>query len=129
MSPQELKYTKDHEWIQAQGADFKVGVTDFAQSQLGDVVFVELPEVGRQLVQGEPFGVVESVKSVSDLYAPIGGTVRSVNQELLTHPERVNEAPFGDGWMITLSPANVDDIGELLDAEAYDALLAKEQNH
>jgi glycine cleavage system H protein len=122
MYPNELKYTKDHEWIRTDGAEATVGITDFAQRQLGDVVFVELPEVGRKLKQGEVFGTIESVKAVSELFAPVSGDVVSVNSELGTHPESVNAKPH-EAWMIRLRPTNPSESGELLDAAGYEALV------
>ena len=99
MYPTELKYTKDHEWIRLSGSEAAVGITDFAQKQLGDVVFVELPDVGRRLKQGEAFGTIESVKAVSELFSPVSGEVTAVNEDLATHPEKVNAKPH-DTWMI-----------------------------
>jgi glycine cleavage system H protein len=122
MYPAELKYTKDHEWIRADGADFTVGITDFAQRQLGDVVFVDLPEPGRTVKQGEAFGTIESVKAVSELFSPITGEVIATNPHLATHPEAVNSAPH-DTWMIRLKPANPAEMEGLLDASAYGALV------
>ena len=112
--PTHLRYTKDHEWIAPDGT---VGITAFAQDALGDVVFVELPEVGRELKSGEAFGVVESVKSVSDLYCPTDGTVAAVNTKLTEQPELVNQDPYGEGWIIRLDPHQSD--AELLSAEDY----------
>ncbi len=123
MYPTDLKYTRDHEWLRQSGKEGTVGITDFAQHQLGDVVFVELPEVGRRLVAGEAFGVVESVKTVSDLYSPVNGKVVEVNQKLLEQPELVNGEPHGAGWMIKVE---IESLGDLLDAEAYQQLLEKE---
>src|SRR5215469_6870895 len=98
MYPTELKYTKDHEWVRLDGAEARVGITDFAQRQLGDIVFVELPEVGRKLKQGEVFGTIESVKAVSELFSPLSGEVVAVNGDLGTHPEQVNQTPH-EAWM------------------------------
>ncbi|MCL4368045.1 MAG: glycine cleavage system protein GcvH [Actinobacteria bacterium] len=123
MYPEDLKYTKDHEWLRESGRQGRVGITDFAQHQLGDVVFVELPEVGRRLKAGEAFGVVESVKTVSDLYSPANGTVIEVNPKLLDHPELVNQDPYGEGWMIKLE---VESPGDLMDAAAYQKLLQED---
>jgi glycine cleavage system H protein len=120
MYPTDLKYTKDHEWVRL-GDDAAVGITDFAQRQLGDVVFVELPEVGRQLKQGEVFGTIESVKAVSELFSPLSGEVTAVNADLASHPEGVNANPH-DTWMIKLRPTGASEADELLDAAAYDAL-------
>jgi glycine cleavage system H protein len=122
MFPQDLKYTKDHEWLRPEGADVAVGITDFAQRQLGDVVFVELPEVGRTLKQGETFGTIESVKAVSELYSPVSGEVVAVNRALDTHPEAVNKQPY-DTWMIRLRPSTTSETDALLDAAAYGALV------
>jgi glycine cleavage system H protein len=128
VSPEELRYTRDHEWLrQEAGGEVRVGITDYAQSQLGDVVFVELPPVGRELKKGEPFGVVESVKSVSDLYAPVSGVVSAVNLILADAPQKVNEAPYGDGWMISLRPKDPTEVDALLDCAAYERHVASEQ--
>ena len=121
-SPADLKYTKDHEWIRVQGAEAAVGITDFAQRQLGDVVFVELPDVGRKVRQGEVFGTIESVKAVSELFAPVSGEVVAVNGDLGSHPELVNSKPH-EAWMIKVKPENASEIGSLLDAGAYEALI------
>ena len=123
MYPAELKYTKDHEWIRADGGQFVVGITDFAQRQLGDVVFVDLPEPGRVLQQGEAFGTIESVKAVSELFSPIAGEVIATNADLATHPEAVNRTPH-DAWMIRLQPSDPGQLDALLDATAYSALVA-----
>jgi glycine cleavage system H protein len=122
MYPSNLKYTKDHEWINVDGAEAAVGITDYAQRQLGDIVFVELPPVGRQVKQGEAFGTVESVKAVSELFAPVSGEVTAVNADLGTHPEAVNSTPH-DAWMIRLRPSNAAEVAALLDADAYSALV------
>ena len=122
MYPSDLRYTKDHEWVRIDHANATVGITDFAQKQLGDVVFVELPEVGRKLKQGEVFGTIESVKAVSELFAPVSGEVVAVNPELGTHPEAVNAKPH-DAWMIRLRVAAADEVNGLLDAGAYTALV------
>lgn len=117
-NPKDLKYSKDHEWIRVEGNTGVVGITHFAQDQLGDVVFVELPEVGRTLKAGEQFGVVESVKTVSDIYSPASGKVVAVNEKLKDAPETVNSDPFGEGWMVKIE---VDSLSpELMDADAYD---------
>jgi glycine cleavage system H protein len=122
MYPTELKYTKDHEWIRVQGAEASVGITDFAQRQLGDVVFVELPDVGRKIRQGEVFGTIESVKAVSELFAPVSGEVIAVNGDLGSHPELVNSKPH-EAWMIKVRPDNASDVGSLLSAGDYEALI------
>ena len=120
--PSELKYTKDHEWVRLDGGEASVGITDFAQRQLGDVVFVELPLVGRTLKQGEVFGTIESVKAVSELFAPVSGEVTAVNADLGTHPEAVNGKPH-ETWMIRVRPSNPAEAGGLLDASAYMELV------
>ncbi len=125
MYPEDLKYTKEHEWIRVEGDRGRVGITQFAQEQLGDVVFVELPPVGRQLKAMEAFGVVESVKAVSDLYAPASGTVLEVNGALEKQPELVNTDPYGQGWMLVVRIANPKDLEALLSAAAYEAFLAQ----
>ena len=121
--PTELKYTKDHEWIRLGEDTGQVGITDYAQEQLGDVVYVELPEVGRVLSQGEQFGSVESVKAVSDLYCPVSGEVIEVNSALETQPELVNKDPHGN-WMIVVKLSKPDELDGLIDASAYGELIA-----
>ncbi len=125
--PADLRYTKEHEWLRLDGGEAVVGITDFAQDALGDVVFVELPAVGIVLSQGQAFGVVESNKTVSDLFAPIGGKVLAVNQTLRDGPEAVNREPYGAGWMVKIAPANPSEAGSLLDAAAYQAFVAAEK--
>lgn len=127
-TPAGLKYTKEHEWIKAEGNVGIVGITHFAQDQLGDVVFVELPAVGRVLKQGEQFGVVESVKTVSDLYSPVSGKVVEVNGELEATPELVNQGPYEAGWMLKIEMSNPDELNQLLDADAY-AKFVEEAGH
>lgn len=122
MYPNDLKYTKDHEWVRLDGGEAAVGITDFAQRQLGDVVFVELPEVGRKLKQGEVFGTIESVKAVSELFSPVSGEVTAVNADLASHPESVNGKPH-ETWMIRLRPSEPSDAGHLLDSAAYMELV------
>ena len=122
MYPQELKYTKDHEWIRIEEGRGRVGVTHYAQEQLGDVVYVELPETGRSFKQGEQFGSIESVKAVSDLYCPVGGTVVEINAALADTPEAVNQDPHA-AWMIVLQLDDPGDPGGLLDAAAYGELV------
>lgn len=123
-TPIELKYSKSHEWLRMEDGVAVIGISDFAQSELGDVVFVNLPEVGDDVTAGEPFGDVESVKAVSDLVSPVSGTVCAVNEELLDAPEKINEDPYA-AWMIKVE--NVGDTEELLDAAAYDAHCAAEK--
>ena len=125
--PEDLRYTKDHEWLRLEKQEGIVGITDFAQDALGDVVFVELPAVGTVLSQGQTFGVVESNKTVSDLFAPVGGRVVAVNQTLHDQPELVNSDPYGGGWMIRIAPTHGDEVEGLLDATRYRALIASEQ--
>jgi glycine cleavage system H protein len=122
--PADLRYTKDHEWVRVSGDEATVGITEYAASQLGDIVFVELPEVGRSLTQFAAFGVVESVKAVSDLFAPLTGSVSATNDGLAGSPEQVNSDPYGEGWMIKVTLSNAGEVDELLDANAYDALIA-----
>lgn len=121
--PENLRYSPDHEWALADGDVVRVGITDYAQDALGDVVYVDLPEVGARLDQGSPFGEVESTKSVSDLYAPVTGTVTEVNQELVDAPERLNEDPYGEGWICVIAPDDVGQVEDMLDADAYRSLI------
>jgi glycine cleavage system H protein len=121
-NPATFKYTKDHEWVHVEKDQATVGITDFAQKQLGDIVFVELPEVGRHLKQHEVFGTIESVKAVSELFSPLSGEVVAVNTGLATHPEAVNSKP-NEAWMIRLKPSAPAEASHLLDAAAYDALV------
>ena len=125
MVPADLRYTKDHEWVRVEGDTATIGVTDFAASQLGDVVFVDLPAAGKAVEQFATFGVVESVKAVSDLYAPVSGEVTEVNGELGANPELVNSDPFGAGWMIKVKLGDAAQVGELLDAAGYEKLTAE----
>ena len=125
MVPADLRYTKDHEWLRVEGDSATIGVTDFAAHQLGDVVFVDLPEVGRSVDQFAIFGVVESVKAVSDLYAPISGEVLEVDAALAAQPELVNSDPFGAGWMLRVRVRDAGQVGELLDAAGYERLTAE----
>ena len=125
MVPADLRYTKDHEWVRVEGDTATIGVTDFAAHELGDVVFVDLPAVGRSVDQFATFGVVESVKAVSDLYAPLTGEVVEVNGELAGAPELVNSDPFGAGWMIKVRVADNSQVSGLLDAAAYEQLTAE----
>ena len=122
MYPSDLKYTKDHEWVRFEADGAAVGITEFAQRQLGDVVFVDLPEVGRQVRQGEVFGSIESVKAVSELFSPISGEVIAVNGDLGVHPEQVNGQPH-DAWMIRIRPSMPEESGALLTADAYTDLV------
>ena len=125
MVPGDLRYTKDHEWIRVEGDEAVVGITQFAADQLGDIVFVELPAAGKALDRHATFGVVESVKAVSDLFAPIAGEVTAANDALAGSPELVNGDPYGEGWMVRLRITDTDQLGELLDAAAYEDLTAE----
>jgi glycine cleavage system H protein len=124
MVPSDLRYTKDHEWVRVDGDEATVGITAYAADQLGDIVFVELPETGRDLSQFAAFGAVESVKAVSDLFAPLSGEVTTTNDALSASPELVNSDPYGEGWMVRLRLTKADEVDELLDGPAYDALIA-----
>ena len=123
--PENLKYTKDHEWILVEGGIGTVGITDHAQGELGDVVFVELPAPGKTVKQGDSFGTIEAVKAVSDLYAPVSGGITEVNGALAGTPEIVNKDPYGKGWMVKVRLSNPDELKSLLDAAAYGALVGK----
>ena len=123
-APSDRRYTRDHEWVQIDGEEATVGITQYAADQLGDIVFVELPDVGRALEAAKPFGVVESVKAVSDLYAPVAGEVVATNDALAGKPELVNDAPYGDGWMLRVKLADASQVEGLLDAAAYEQLTA-----
>jgi glycine cleavage system H protein len=117
--PSNLKYSKEHEWVRVEGNRAYIGITDFAQSELGDIVFVELPEVGAELTENATFGTVESVKTVSDLYAPVSGKIVEVNADLVDSPEKVNESPYEDGWMLVVEMSDPSQLDNLLSAEAY----------
>ena len=121
--PEDLRYSNDHEWARPEGDLYVVGINDYAQDQLGDIVFVELPEKGSTLDQGQEFGTVESVKAVSELYMPVGGEVVEINGALEDSPELVNNTPYTDGWMIKVKPSKSEDFGKLMDREAYLAML------
>ena len=124
--PEDVRYTAEHEWARLEGGVITVGITSYATEQLGDVVFVELPEVGRKLEAAKPFGVVEAVKTVSDLYAPAAGQVVAVNDALADNPGLVNQAPYGEGWMIRIKPDHADDIKKLLSRDDYEQLIEEE---
>lgn len=121
--PQNLKYTNEHEWIRLEGDIAYVGITDYAQDQLGDIVFVDIPAVGETLETGETFGTIEVVKTISDLFLPVGGEILEINEALEENPELVNQDPYGEGWLIKLKPTDVNEIAGLLDAEAYKSLI------
>jgi glycine cleavage system H protein len=124
--PEALRYSRDHEWVAVDGSRARVGITDFAQDALGDVVFVRLPEVGAEVSAGDSFGEVESTKSVSDIYAPVSGTVVEVNDALGDHPEALNNDPYGSGWICQIEFADRADLDALLDAAGYQALVEGE---
>jgi glycine cleavage system H protein len=117
--PEDLRYSREHEWARSENGRVRVGITDFAQDALGDVVYVDLPEPGTQVTSGQAFGEVESTKSVSDVFAPVSGTIVERNAALEEHPELVNEHPYGDGWLVAIDPADPADVDALLDAAAY----------
>lgn len=123
MLPEKLKYTKDHEWVDASTADVKVGITEFAQSELGEIVFIELPSIGKTVKAGDTLCVVESTKAASDVYAPVSGTVLSVNSELASAPDQINKDPFNSGWMVTLKDVNQSEISALLNSDQYSKLI------
>jgi glycine cleavage system H protein len=125
MVPSDRRYTKEHEWIRIEGDEAVIGITQYAADQLGDIVFVELPDAGRALEQAATFGVVESVKAVSDLFAPVSGEVSGTNDALAGAPEVVNTDPYGAGWMLRVRLADAGQLEDLLDADAYDALIAE----
>lgn len=129
MSPADRRYTREHEWARLDGDVVTIGITDFAQQQLGDVVFVESPRVGAALAPMKPFGVVESVKAASDLFSPVGGEVAEVNAELESAPEVINADPYGQGWIIRARPSNPAEIETLLTAAQYDQFIEGEQTH
>jgi len=126
--PANLRYTKEHEWARQEGNRVVVGITDYAQKELGDVVFVELPEVGNTVAATDTFGVVESVKAVSDLYAPVSGTIVEANTILEDQPELVNASPYGQGWMIVIEAAHIGELQQLLTAAEYQAYVAQEKS-
>lgn len=121
--PENLKYTKDHEWIRAEGNTAVVGITDYAQGELGDIVFVEIETVGENLEKEQAFGTIEAVKTVSDLFMPVSGKVNEINPKIANQPELINKDPFGEGWLIKITVENPAQISELLDAKAYSDML------
>jgi len=121
--PDDVKYAEDHEWVKLTGETARIGISDYAQDQLGDIVFVELPEVGDSFAKGDEFGTLESVKAVSELYMPVGGEVTAINEALEDAPELVNNAPYGDGWMIEIKTADPAEADALMDKEAYTEAL------
>lgn len=122
-TPKELRYSEEHEWVKVEGNLARIGITDFAQSELGDIVFVELPEVGTEVTANEPFGSVESVKTVSELYAPVSGKVVEVNEELNDNPEYVNESPYEKAWMIVVELSDASQVDDLMTAEQYEEMI------
>ncbi|WP_404445120.1 glycine cleavage system protein GcvH [Sutcliffiella horikoshii] len=125
-TPKDLRYSEEHEWVKVEGEKVRVGITHFAQSELGDIVFVELPEVGDEISADEPFGSVESVKTVSELYAPISGKVVEVNEDLNDSPEYVNESPYEKAWMIVVEPADAGEVDNLMTAEQYEEMTKED---
>ena len=123
--PEDLLYSDDHEWLLQEGDIATVGITDYAQRELGDVVFVELPEVGDEIAQGEPFGTIEAVKTVTDLFAPVSGEVLEINESLTEDPTQVNKDPYGDGWMIKVEIHDLEELDTLMPAEEYEELIAE----
>lgn len=122
-TPKDFHFSKEHEWVKVEGDKVRVGISDFAQSELGDIVFVELPEVGKKLQVNEPFGSVESVKTVSELYAPISGTIVEVNEQLADSPELVNESPYEQAWMVIIEPEDLSELETLMSADEYDQMI------
>jgi len=125
MYPAEFRYTKEHEWLKAEGDTATIGITDYAQSELGDVVFVELPKIGAQLKAGQSFGTVESVKAVSEIFSPVSGEVTAVNEALGNSPEKINQEPHAGGWLIKLKLANQSEVAALMAASAYEAYVSE----
>lgn len=124
--PKDLRYSDEHEWVKVEGDKVRIGITDFAQSELGDIVFVELPEVGDEVTADEPFGSVESVKTVSELYAPVSGKVVEINEELEDSPEYVNESPYEKAWMIVVEPSEQSELDVLMTAEKYEEMVKED---
>lgn len=125
-TPKELRYSEEHEWVKVEGEKVRIGITDFAQSELGDIVFVELPEEGDDITAGEPFGSVESVKTVSELYAPVSGKVVEVNTDLDDSPEFVNESPYEKAWMVTVELSEASEVDKLMTSEQYDEMIKED---
>jgi glycine cleavage system H protein len=126
-APPGLRYSKEHEWVAAEETVATIGITDHAQEQLGEIVYIELPSIGEKVSKDDPFGVVESVKAVSDIYAPVSGTVLEVNEDLAESPEVVNEDPYGDGWLIKVRVSDPADLDDLMDNEEYEQMIAREK--
>ena len=123
--PEELHYTKDHEWLRVEGDIGVVGITDYAQSQLGDIVYVELPQVGDTVAASKPFGTVEAVKAVSDILSPVSGEVTEVNDDIAAAPEKIKESPYGDGWLVKIKMSDAGEVGALLKAADYKGIIAE----
>lgn len=123
VAPKELRYSEEHEWLKIEGEKVRIGITDFAQEELGDIVFVELPEVGTTVSADDPFGSVESVKTVSELYAPVSGKIVEINEELVENPEYVNESAYDKAWMVVIEPIDMNEIEQLMTAEQYEELI------
>ena len=121
--PQDLKYTKEHEWVKVDGVTATIGITDHAQGELGDIIFVEFPDIDQEIEKDEPFGTIEAVKTVADLFAPISGTVTEINEDLEDSPESVNSDPYGEGWIVKVSIDNADELDELMTPEQYGDLI------
>lgn len=127
-APSGLKYSKEHEWVFTEESVATVGISDHAQEKLGEIVYVELPAIGDTVSKDDPFGVVESVKAVSDIYAPISGTVVAINQDLAESPEIINEDPYGDGWLIKVKMSDTDDLQDLMNGDEYEEMIAEEED-
>lgn len=125
--PEDLKYSREHEWVLVEGKVATVGITDFAQDKLGDIVFVELPAVGDKVTKDEAMGVVESVKAVSDVYSPVSGTVVEINDDLPDSPDMINEDPYGDGWMVKIQMSDPTDLDDLMESDAYEGFVAEQE--
>ena len=125
--PEDLKYSREHEWALVEGKVATIGITDFAQDKLGDIVFVELPAVGDKVIKDEAMGVVESVKAVSDVYSPVSGTVIEINDDLPDSPDMINEDPYGDGWIVKIQMSDPTDLEDLMDSEAYEVFVAEQE--
>ena len=121
--PQDLKYTKEHEWVKVDGVTATIGITDHAQGELGDIIFVEFPDIDQEIEKDEPFGTIEAVKTVADLFAPISGTVTEINEDLEDSPESVNSDPYGEGWIVKVSIDNAGELNELMTPEQYGDLI------
>jgi glycine cleavage system H protein len=119
MNPSDLRYSKDHEWVRVESGECVLGITEFAQGELGEVVFVELPEVGQSFAAGDEIGTIESVKAVAEVYSPLAGQVVAINEQLVDTPERVNDDPYGEGWLVRLKTDSLEPLEELMDADAY----------